>query len=333
LLKQVAAFNFMKIIPASIKLQRGTFFICLMLVASSSFFAFTKSNKEITEAELGQLLFNDKILSGKQTISCASCHKPEYAFSDTVAFSKGDLGKLGKRNAPSLTNLSERDFFFFDGRVTTLEEQVPVPITDALEMNLPMHKAVERLNASTKYVSLFQKVYGQAPSAELLSKAIAAFERTLETSNSAWDRYAKGDKKAVSSAVLRGRKIFNTKGKCFDCHSGVDFTNDDFRNIGLYNGNDFNDKGRADFTQKNEDVGKFKVPGLRNVAVTAPYMHNGMFASIREVLEYYNNPTAFVGGSINTDSLLVKPLNLSKQEIDDLEAFLNSLTDSRFIKE
>ncbi|MFN5830060.1 MAG: cytochrome-c peroxidase, partial [Bacteroidota bacterium] len=121
--------------------------------------------------------------------------------------------------------------------------------------------------------------------------------------------------------------------KCFDCHSGVDFTNDDFRNIGLYNGNDFNDKGRADFTQKNEDVGKFKVPGLRNVAITAPYMHNGMFASIREVLEYYNNPTAFVGGSINTDSLLVAPLNLSKQEIDDLEAFLNSLTDSRFIKE
>jgi cytochrome c peroxidase len=303
------------------------------LLSSSFFYSFTDNKNEITEVALGQMLFNDKILSGRQTISCASCHKPEFAFSDTLAFSKGDLGKPGKRNAPSLTNLAERDFFFFDGRASSLEEQVLVPIADPLEMNLPIAKAIERLNASAKYAPLFQKVYGLPANAELLSKAIAAFERTLETSNAAWDRFAKGDKKAVSASVLRGRKIFNTKGKCFDCHSGVDFTNDDFRNIGLYNGNEFNDKGRADFTQKNADVGKFKVPGLRNVAVTAPYMHNGMFATIREVLEYYNNPTAFVGGSINTDSLLVAPLNLSKQEIDDLEAFLISLTDSRFIKE
>ena len=103
---------------------------------------------------------------------------------------------------------------------------------------------------------------------------------------------------------MRGRKIFNSKGKCFDCHSGIDFTNDEFRNIGLYNAYELNDLGRAAFTKKNDDIGKFKVPGLRNVSVTAPYMHNGMFKSLKEVLAYYNNPTSIVAGSINTDSLL-----------------------------
>lgn len=143
----------------------------------------------------------------------------------------------------------------------------------------------------------------------------------------------KAIKKAVNAAVLRGRKIFNSKGKCFDCHSGIDFTNDEFRNIGLYNGNELYDKGRADFTKKNEDVGKFKVPGLRNVGLTAPYMHNGMFKTLKEVLAYYNNPTTIVSGSINTDSLLIEPLNLSQSEIEDLEAFLIALTDEQFLQE
>lgn len=293
--------------------------------------AFKSENNEAQEVKLGNMLFNDKILSNKQTISCASCHNPLFAFSDTVAFSKGDEGKNGKRNAPGITNLSDRSFFFFDGRASSLEEQALFPIADPLEMNLPIDKAVDRLNKSPKYVALFLKVYHEKPSAQNLGKALAAFERTLETVNSPWDNYAKGNKKAVNAAVLRGRKVFNTKGKCFDCHSGVDFTNDEFRNIGLYNGNDLNDRGRADFTKKNEDVGKFKVPGLRNVGVTAPYMHNGMFKTLKEVLAYYNNPTTIVSGSINTDSLLVEPLNLTNAELEDLEAFLNALTDEQFL--
>lgn len=293
--------------------------------------AFKSENNEAQEVKLGNMLFNDKILSNKQTISCASCHNPIFAFSDTVAFSKGDEGKNGKRNAPGITNLSDRSFFFFDGRASSLEEQALFPIADPLEMNLPIDKVVERLNKSPKYVDLFLKVYHEKPSAQNLGKALAAFERTLETVNSPWDNYAKGNKKAVNAAVLRGRKVFNTKGKCFDCHSGVDFTNDEFRNIGLYNGNDLNDRGRADFTKKNEDVGKFKVPGLRNVGVTAPYMHNGMFKTLKEVLAYYNNPTAIVAGSINTDSLLSEPLHLTNSELDDLEAFLNALTDEQFL--
>ncbi len=294
--------------------------------------AFKPEVQEVDEVLIGKMLFNDKILSNKQTISCASCHKADFAFSDTVAFSIGDEGRLGKRNAPGITNQTERSFFFYDGRASSLEEQVVFPITDPLEMNLPIEKAVLRLNANEKYVDLFLKIYKERPNAQNLGKALAAFERTLETSNSAWDKYAKGDKKAVNAAVLRGRKIFNTKGKCFDCHSGTDFTNDEFRNIGLYNGNELNDKGRSDFTKRNEDVGKFKVPGLRNVGVTAPYMHNGMFKSLKEVLAYYNNPTTFVSGSIDTDSLLTEPLNLSPAEIEDLESFLNALTDEQFIK-
>jgi cytochrome c peroxidase len=228
--------------------------------------------------------------------------------------------------------LAERSFFFYDGRAASLEEQALFPIADPLEMNLPIDKAIARLIANEEYLNLFLKVYNEKPNAQNLGKAFAAFEKTLETSNSAWDNYAKGDKKAVNNAVLRGRKIFNSKGKCFDCHSGIDFTNDEFRNIGLYNAYELNDLGRASFTKKNEDIGKFKVPGLRNVGATAPYMHNGMFKTLKEVLAYYNNPTSIVAGSINTDSLLTEPLNLSPSELEDLEAFLNALTDKQFLE-
>ncbi len=315
-----------------IKKQQWIFFSTSFILLGIVVTSFKPQMNEIDEVQLGKLLFNDKILSNKQTISCASCHKAEFAFSDTVALSIGDEGKPGKRNALGITNQAERSFFFYDGRAASLEEQAIFPITDPLEMNLPIEKAVLRLNANEKYVDLFSKIYNEKPNAANLGKALAAFERTLETSNSAWDRYAKGDKKAANAAVLRGRKIFNTKGKCIDCHSGTDFTNDEFRNIGLFNGNDLNDKGRADFTKKNEDVGKFKVPGLRNVGVTGPYMHNGMFKTLKEVLAYYNNPTAIVSGSINTDSLLTEPLNLSPSELEDLEAFLNALTDKQFLE-
>jgi cytochrome c peroxidase len=307
------------------KIGFGLFGLILFIISVLSVSSFKVISPQISEVQLGQMLFNDKMLSNKQTISCASCHKAGFAFSDTVAFSIGDEGKPGKRNAPGITNQTDRSFFFYDGRAASLEEQAIFPITDPLEMNLPIEKAVSRLNANEKYVDLFSKIYNEKPTANNLGKALAAFERTLETSNSAWDKYAKGNKKAVNAAVLRGRKIFNTKGKCFDCHSGLDFTNDEFRNIGLYNGNDLYDKGRADFTKKNEDVGKFKVPGLRNVGVTAPYMHNGMFKSLKEVLNYYNNPTTIVSGSINTDSLLSEPLNLSQSEIRRFRSLLNCI--------
>jgi cytochrome c peroxidase len=180
------------------------------------------------------------------------------------------------------------------------------------------------------YVERFKNIYGERPKRENIIDAMVTFEKSLETSNSPFDRFMHDDTSAISESAKRGQKIFNIKGKCFDCHFGPDFTGDEFRNIGLYNGRELNDVGRFGITQKKEDIGKFKVPGLRNIAMTAPYMHNGMFKTLEEVIDYYDTPTQFVQGSINADSLLLKPLGLTVQEKSDLLEFLKSLTDERF---
>ncbi|MGB3948727.1 MAG: cytochrome c peroxidase [Bacteroidia bacterium] len=283
-----------------------------------------------TKEELGKLLFSDPILSQNNQISCASCHIPEYAFADTSAVSKGVDGKTGTRNTPSAMNQNARNFFFHDGRAETLEEQAAGPIENPVEMNLPIAEAIKKLNNNKEYHTYFNNIYKKSADRESILDAIAAFERTLETSNSPFDRYMKGDSTAISKSAQRGQEIFNVKGKCFDCHFGPDFTGDDFKNIGLYNGKELNDRGRAEITKNDADIGKFKVPGLRNIAVTAPYMHNGMFKTLTEVIDYYNTPTDFVKGSINTDTLIQKPLNLTAQEKIDLLEFLKSLTDERF---
>jgi cytochrome c peroxidase len=283
-----------------------------------------------TKEELGELLFSDPILSQDRTVSCASCHIPAFAFADTTAFSFGVGHQRGTRNTPSATNMSARSFFFHDGRAESLEEQALGPIENPVEMNLPVTEALKRLNADPFYLQSFKKIYGESAKSEHLCDAIASFERTLETSNTPFDKYMRDDTTAISEAARRGHVIFNEKGKCFDCHFGPDFTGDQFRNIGLYNADDLNDKGRFDVTGKTTDLGKFKVPGLRNVAVTAPYMHNGMFRTLREVIDYYNDPSAFVKGSINTDTLLLSPLHLSESEKNDLLEFLKTLTDERF---
>lgn len=283
-----------------------------------------------TKEELGELLFSDPILSENNQISCASCHIPDFAFADTSKVSKGVNGKLGSRNTPSAMNMNDRIFFFHDGRAETLEDQAAGPIENPVEMNLPIAEAIKRLNANENYKNYFKKIYKESPDRTNLLDAIAAFERTLETSDTPFDRFMKGDEKAISEAAKRGQKIFNIKGKCFDCHFGPDFTGDQFRNIGLYNGKDLNDRGRSEITKDSADIGKFKVPGLRNIAITAPYMHNGMFKTLTEVIDYYDTPTTFVKGSINSDSLLLKPLGLTKEEKSDLLEFLQTLTDDRF---
>jgi len=296
----------------------------LVLLVSFSLPALHQQEEENPEVALGKKLFFDPILSGNKTQSCASCHRPEFDFADTSAFSPGSEGKPGKRNTPSIQNMSDRSHFFFDGRAASLEQQIFGPIQDTLEMNLPISEAIKRLRENQEYRALFQKVYQQLPDSANLGKAIAAFERTLETYPTAWDLHAKG-KKEMSPEAQRGHVIFNEKGKCFDCHFGPDFTGDEFRNIGLYNGKNLNDKGRGALTGKTEDDGKFKVPGLRNVSRTAPYMHNGMFRTLREVIDYYDNPNKVVGDALNRDSLLIRPLGLSESEKQDLEAFLRAL--------
>ncbi len=286
-----------------------------------------------TPEQLGEMLFFEKMISANKDLSCASCHIPEHGFADSVAFSVGVDGRPGKRNAQSCANMSDRSFFFYDGRAATLEEQVKFPIEDENEMGLPIAEAVARLNKDKTYVQYFKAIYKQAPNETNLKSAIAAFERTLETSNTPFDRYMKGNDSAISLSAQRGRELFmSDKAKCFDCHFSPDFTGDEFRNIGLYDGVKYKDEGRFAISKDSADLGKFKVPGLRNVAVTAPYMHNGMFKTLREVIDYYDDPYKTVAHPVNMDSLVLKPLNLTEQEKTDLENFMITLTDDRFVK-
>lgn len=286
-----------------------------------------------TEKELGELLFFDPILSLDSSISCATCHKPEFAFADTVAISPGVGGVLGRRNAPSVMNMAFRSIIFFDGRAPSLVDQVHFPIEDPMEMNLKMKDLVVRLQNHKQYNKWFYDIYQSPPNETNIAKAIAAFEESLETDDSPFDRYIAGDKTILSESAKRGRKLFiSDKTKCFDCHFGPDFTGDEFKNIGLYDEVKYKDKGRFEVTGLKDDLGKFKVPGLRNVAVTGPYMHDGSFKTLKEVIEYYDNPKSMVGHAINMDTLLLKPLGLTSEEKEDLEAFLISLTDYRFLK-
>ena len=288
--------------------------------------------KPITRAALGKRLFNEKLLSKDSSVSCASCHKPEYAFADTVAFSMGIDGKLTKRNTPSVLNMKNRPYYFWDGRAGSLQEQALMPIQNPDEMGLPIDEAVARLNRSTFYRNLFMQAFGEAPNAKNLSAAFAAYEKTLETVNSKFDDWS-NDLGKLSPSEERGRELFvGDKAKCFDCHSKEDFTNDEFKNIGFYNGSELNDTGVFGITKKESDIGKFKTPGLRNVAVTAPYMHNGIFKTLEEVVDYYNNPEKFVKQSINIDSTLKKPLGLTDREKKDLVSFLKTLTDKKYLR-
>ncbi len=279
-------------------------FILFALLVSALGFITNADNKSITtRAALGKKLFSEKILSADSSISCASCHKPEYAFADTVALSIGIHNIEGNRNTPSVLNMKNRPYFFWDGRAASLAEQSLIPMADHNEMGLPVAEAVQRLNKNVSYKNLFLQIFKQKPNAKNLSAAFAAYEQTLETVDSRFDDWANGDGQ-LTIAEENGRQLFiGEKAKCFDCHFREDFTSDEFKNIGLFNGNFLTDSGRYRITKKESDMGKFKIPGLRNVAVTAPYMHNGMFATLQEVLRYYNNPKGFFPHQVNIDSI------------------------------
>lgn len=299
-------------------------FLVLILLA----FAPEKKAPELpkNEIELGKLLFFDPILSANRKTSCASCHKPEFAFADTTPFSLGFNGKPTARNTPSVMNMTDRPYLFWDGRSPNLEDQALHPIQNNVEMGMTMEKTIHRLAKNKFYKKAFTSIYNSAPTAALLGKAIAAYERTLETGDSPFDLFMNDDSSQMSQSAIRGRMIFVEKAHCFDCHFTPDFTADEFKNIGLFNGKDLNDSGRYYVSKDPADIGKFKVPGLRNIAKTAPYMHNGKFKTLEQVIEYYNNPAAFVPDAKGRDSILNQPLNLSATEKADLVAFLRSLS-------
>ena len=302
--------------------------LALLLCAT----AFTTDSPPPTAIALGRQLFFDPILSGDRTISCASCHKEQFAFADTAALSAGVAGRHGPRNTPSAMNVRLQSTFFWDGRAATLEEQALMPIANPLEMNLPVAEAVARLNQSSTYQAAFQRVFSQAPSARTLAVALAEFERSLETSESPFDDWRLNDNEAaVSASVKRGFALFNDKAGCMRCHTGPDFNSAEFRNIGLYDGQTLTDSGRAAITRQASDLGKFKIGPLRNIALTAPYMHNGMFRTLRQVIDFYDAPDKFVPHALNRDPFMAQPLGLTEQEKVDLESFLRSLTDKRFL--
>lgn len=304
--------------------------ILFLFVIAVFLFLSSSEIKVETKADIGKKLFFDTRLSKNNKISCASCHKPQFAFADTSAMSVGVYGRKGKRNSPSVMNMNSREVFFYDGRAKTLEEQATFPIQDHNEMDILVDEAFQRVVQDKMYQNYFKRIYGDYPNRENILNAIAEFERTLE-STSPFDKYMAGNESAISASAKRGHQLFiDPKNKCFECHFSPDFTGDEFRNIGLFDGIKYTDSGRFLFTRNKADLGKFKVPGLRNVAVTAPYMHDGSMKTLREVIEYYNNVYAIIPHPINEDSLVREKLNLSETDMADIENFLISLTDPQF---
>lgn len=276
---------------------------------------------------LGRRLFYDPVLSRDSTLSCASCHHPHRAFSDTVAFSPGVGGAPGLRNAPTLANVAYHPYFTREGGVPTLEMQVLVPIQEHNEFDFNILLIAERLARDTAYVRQSLEAYGRAPDAFVITRALACFERTLLSGGSDFDRYFfQGKNDALNGAQQRGMDLFfSTKTNCAQCHAGFNFTNYAFENTGLYA--DYPDPGRYRLTELESDRARFKVPTLRNAALTAPYMHDGSLPTLEAVVEHYD-----AGGQPHPNkSALVRPLGLTAGEKADLVAFLTSLTDDAFV--
>jgi cytochrome c peroxidase len=277
--------------------------------------------------ELGKRLFYDPILSRDSTLSCGSCHLQAQAFSDVTQFSKGIEGREGFRNAPALQNLAWHPYFFFDGGVPTLEQQVFAPLDNHLEMDLPLRELIDRLNRDPHYPIEFQRAYGRDPEAFGLIRAIAAYERTLVSGDSPYDRYVNGiDNEALDPAAIRGMELFySTNLHCGTCHSGFDFTDYAFQNIGLPVTTP--DSGRMRVTLREDDRKKYKTPSLRNIALTAPYMHDGSLTTLDAVIDHFAS-----GGTHDPNqSPYAQGFIITPQEKADLIAFLNALTDEGFV--
>lgn len=287
------------------------------------------ADNALTEAraQLGKRLFFDKRLSRTGEVACASCHEQRHAFADPRRVSVGVEGRMGKRNAPALANLAWNASFFWDGRVSTLEEQTGKPIEDPLEMDLPLPEAVARVAADAEYAAAFASAYGGPPTPETLRKALASFVRTLVSGGSRYDRHLRGDATALHAHERRGLALFlGEKTGCFHCHPDGTLTNDGFFNNGTFV--EGGDPGVYARTGRTGDLGVFKVPGLRNVAVTAPYMHDGSVATLEEVVEHY----ARGGRGHPSTDVQIEPLDLTAAEKADLVAFLRALTDPAFLE-
>jgi len=289
---------------------------------------------------LGRYLFYDKILSRNKSFSCASCHKQEFAFADNSTFSTGINGDTLKRNTPPIFNVAWYNSLFWDGRAKTIEEQILFPVSDHKEMDLDWKIASKRINQSSFYKKQFRNIYGNLIIDSLLiCNAIAQFERSLISCNSKYDDVIQG-KQYFSKQEHNGFVIVNDQsmGDCFHCHTtdvNTVGTTGGFANNGLDTISTFSeikDIGKASISNKKEDIGVFKIPSLRNIAVTAPYMHDGRFQTLEEVLDFYSEG---IQNTKNIDSKMQYAhkggVHLSENDKKDVVLFLKTLTDSSFI--
>jgi cytochrome c peroxidase len=281
---------------------------------------------------LGRRLFYDSILSGNNTMSCGSCHKQEFAFTDGGQQYSIGIDKVpGTRNSMSIANLGYQRKFFWDGGAADLESQVIGPIQNPVEMHANLVDVIAKLNAHHEYPALFARVFGSSTiTTPMVMKAVAQFERTLISGNSKWDQYRRGEA-TLTAEEAHGREIFENEGKgdCTHCHTlGSTFSDFEFRNNGVDSISA--DAGRALITLLATDSGKFKTPSLRNIALTAPYMHDGRFKTLEECIEHYNTGFHYAK---NLDGALDHKVKgrMTAQDKADLLAFLKTLTDDEFV--
>jgi cytochrome c peroxidase len=309
---------------------------------------------------LGQRLFFDTRLSADGTIACSTCHDPARAFTDGKAVSSGIGGRLGQRNAPTILNALYNATQFWDGRAATLEQQAALPIVNSVEMGQPsLDAAVASIAAIPEYRQAFRNAFGSTPGGRDLVRAIAAYERTQVSFDSPFDHYIAGEHDAIDPAARRGWELFNTRARCNKCHALSDkkrdttnFTDNDFHNIGVLivrhdvvklakqarqlvaSGDaaaidraaiqtDLSALGRFLVTKKESDIAAFKTPNLRNLLLTAPYFHDGSQATLWDVIDHYNKGAGLHNPYLDED---IVPLALSERDIDDLVAFMASLT-------
>jgi cytochrome c peroxidase len=269
---------------------------------------------------IGQRLFFDSALSRTRSLACASCHRPARAFADSTPRSRGVRGGTGRRNAPAIINRAYGTSFFWDGRAESLESQVLQPIQDSLEMDLSIDEAVGRLMTDAFYRDAFADAFSEGITPTNVARALASYVRTIRSGDAPIDRYRAGDTSALSAQARRGQTLFLGKANCSACHVGPTFSDEQFHNTGVAAGT--SDGGRSLVTGREEDRARFKTPTLREVARTAPYMHDGSLATLEEVVDFYNR-----GGRANLGlDREIKPLGLSVGEKADLVSFLRALS-------
>lgn len=269
--------------------------------------------------KLGKQLFEDTRLSGDQSLACMSCHPREMAYTEAVPFSEGFQGNPMPRHTPTLLNAGYYRYINWDGKFTSTTQLVPAILANPRNMNLQDDAVlVSRLESVAEYRASFRKVFGGPPTKQRVAQALDVYVRSLTTPNSAFDRYVAGDRNALNDAQKRGLMLFVGKADCTMCHRGPNFEDGQFHALGVRG----EDPGRFKVTGVEADRYAFKTPTLRNVELTAPYMHDGSVPTLRAVVDFYNAG----GGSQQPKSMLLRRLNLTEREKSDLVAFLESLT-------